>query len=122
MRVYHTTTFNNLKSILDKGLIPQYSNGAGINYDNPTQEELESFKGYVFLATTLKKAKTYLDCFDEDCVIIYLDIPKEELLPDYSDCFDCKSYQESNRRIQQVSTKKIIDYKFIKKIIFKCTL
>jgi hypothetical protein len=108
IKVYHTTSVNNFEKIKSEGFIqPQKGQGAGINYENPTREEISYFSNHVFLCTTLDKAISYVDYYKEEnqAIILELEIDEDELLPDQSDCYDCENWIESAEKIQQVCVK-----------------
>lgn len=121
--VFHCTTIKSLKDITESGQItPQAGNGAGLSYNNPTLEESNNFKGYTFFATNIDKAEGYADAIqhndNEPIVIIELKIPSSLLLPDDTDCYECRNWQESAEKIKQVKVEGPVSSSMIRKIHF----
>lgn len=115
--IYHTTTYDRWLNIQKDGyLIPQKSNGAGLTFDNATEEELEEYKGYLFFSTTIDEAKNYASYFDDRVVILELAVPVDILLPDKSDCWNCDTWEESAEINQQVCIKGNLPITYVKKI------
>jgi hypothetical protein len=104
--LYHTTSLENWLQIKEDGFfIPQGSKGAGINYKDPTKEELTYFQDMVFFSTSMEEAKNYGSYFKEPYVILECEIPQSKLLPDKSDCEECETWQESMEKTEQVAVK-----------------
>lgn len=115
--IYHTTTYDRwLKIKKDDYLIPQGSEGAGINFNNITEEEWKDYDGYLFFSTTLEEAKNYASYFDDKVVILELFVPTHILLPDKSDCWDCETWEESAEKTEQVCIEGKLSTHYIKKI------
>jgi hypothetical protein len=115
--VYHTTTYENWISIKkDKYLIPQGSNGAGMNFKDPIREDWRNFNDFLFFSTTIDEAKNYTSYFDKKWVIIKYLLPTDMLLPDKSDCFDCETWEESAKKTKQVCVRGKLSNQYIDKI------
>lgn len=120
--LFHCTTIKSLKAITESGQItPQASSGAGLSYDNPTSEETQNFKGYTFFATNIDKAEGYAEAIksnDEPIVIVELKIPSDLLLPDDTDCYECKNWQESAEKVKQIKVEGPVSSSMIRKVHF----
>ncbi len=115
--IYHTTTYDRWKKIKRDGyLVPQGSKGAGLTFDDATEEELDDYKGNLFFATTMREAKNYASYFHERVVILELVVPVDILLPDKSDCWDCDTWEESAEKTEQVCIKGNLPITHVEKI------
>lgn len=115
--LYHTTSLQSWLQIKEDGyLIPQGSEGAGINYNDPTEEELTYFQDMVFFSTSMGEAKKYGSYFEKPYVILECEIPQSKLLPDKSDCEECETWQESMEKTEQVAVRGKININYITKV------
>lgn len=90
---------------LEQESISKESEGYFDKYIEYYQEEtknLESqvMEGYTFFTDTIERAMTYTG--SEPSVIIEVSISEDALLPDDNDCPDCKTWQESLQKVNQI--------------------
>lgn len=112
--LYHGTTLDSFKNIVSSGMImPQESNGAGMQYDEFYDENPEiaerNFDGFVFLTTKDYIARDYAIGSSGNYasaggvgVVIEIDVPESSLLPDDSDMPEARTWQESSVAFGQV--------------------
>jgi hypothetical protein len=115
--IYHTTSYGVWEKIKkDKFLTPQGSIGAGLTYKDSTKEEMDSFNGYLFFSTTIEEAKNYSEYFSGKIAILEISVPTNILLPDHTDCSDCKDWKESEKKIKQVCIRGKVPIGSVKKV------
>lgn len=112
--LYHGTNYQGLIGITNsQSILPNASEGAG-----PARGRESNYYGFSFLATTKEKAFTYTKdiSIDQLKVIIEVQVPEELLLPDDVDCPECKTWQESSSKVNQVKVVGEISSNHIKSI------
>lgn len=123
-KLYNGVDFKSLDNIILIGLIPQFVGFGGAQLgggNNGDQNKLNNYKGFTFFATDIRMAYNYGESQcngDYPIVVIEFNIDEDKLLPDDTDCLDCKTWQESESQIRQVKCKGSIQPESIEKIHF----
>lgn len=119
--LYHSTSLYNCKSIIETGFIESRL-GRGIGFEFTGDEEdfnnnLKKADGYVFLSDSFELVSGLYgsESFFEP-VVIELNIDNIILLPDDIDCPECKTWQESLEKLNQLKVKAPISINNIVKI------
>lgn len=141
--LYHGTSYDNFLKIYNVGEIsPNAEGGAGIDYPEPDEDDyyysdtdefdeegynnhveeyerqMSGFLGFTFFTGGLKTARDYSSDADKIGVVLEVELPEEILLPDDNDCYNCETWQDSLKSIDQVKVKGGVTSDKIKRIHF----
>lgn len=106
--LYNGIAFENLKSIISNGLIPQFIDNGGAQLGGGqvgNEEKMQNYNGFTFLATSIDMAYNYAQSYYNDVdpiTVVEFSVEEDKLLPDDTDCPTCKTWQESKDAIEQV--------------------